>query len=129
MLYGSGIRILASIDAAAAVMGNSYVRDCLAQVGQDLRKGEVLSQALKEQKLFPPVFISTVMAGEEAGGLEQVLAEVGTFYEKESLQALEQMIALLEPLMMIVMALIVGSIVVAVMMPVYSCLLYTSRCV
>ena len=89
-------------------------------MGQDLRKGEVLSQALKEQKLFPPVFISTVMAGEEAGGLEQVLAEVGTFYEKESLQALEQMIALLEPLMMIVMALIVGSIVVAVMMPVYS---------
>ena len=120
MLYGSGIRILASIEAAAAVMGNSYVRACLAQVGQDLRKGEVLSQALKEQKLFPPVFISTVMAGEEAGGLEQVLAEVGTFYEKESLQALEQMIALLEPLMMIVMALIVGSIVVAVMMPVYS---------
>ena len=45
---------------------------------------------------------------------------MGTFYEKESLQALEQMIALLEPLMMIVMALIVGSIVVAVMMPVYS---------
>lgn len=120
LLYGSGIRVLASIDAAAAVMGNTYVRACLAQVGQDLRKGELLSQALKKQKLFPPVFISTVMAGEEAGGLEQVLAEVGEFYEKESLQALEHMITLLEPLMMIVMALIVGSIAVAVMMPVYS---------
>lgn len=120
LVYGSGIRILASIDAAAAVMGNTYVRACLARVGQDLRKGEQLSQAFKKQKLFPPVFISTVMAGEEAGGLEQVLAEVGEFYEKESLQALEHMIALLEPLMMIVMALIVGSIVVAVMMPVFS---------
>ena len=47
LLYASGISILESLDAAAAVMGNSYIRMCLGQVGMDLRKGEMLSQSLE----------------------------------------------------------------------------------
>lgn len=109
-----------SLDAAAAVMGNSYIRMCLGQVGMDLRKGEMLSQSLERRRIFLPVFISLVAAGEESGALENILADAGIFYESESAMALEQMVALLEPCVMIVMALVVGSIVIAVMMPIYT---------
>ena len=120
VLYASGISILESLDAAAAVMGNSYIRACLAQVGNDLRKGEMLSQSLERRNIFLPVFVSVTAAGEESGALEQILAEAGNDYEEESARALEQMVALLEPCVMIVMALVVGSIVIAVMMPIYT---------
>ena len=120
LLYASGISILESLDAAAAVMGNSYIRMCLGQVGMDLRKGEMLSQSLERRRIFLPVFISLVAAGEESGALESILADAGIFYESESERALEQMVALLEPCVMIVMALVVGSIVIAVMMPIYT---------
>lgn len=120
VLYGNGVGILTSLDAAAAVMGNTYIRACLKDVEEDLRKGEMLSRSLKNQNIFLPVFVSMVVAGEEAGGLERVLDKAGDFYKKEAERALEQMIALLEPCMMIVMALIVGSIVIAVMMPIYT---------
>ncbi len=120
VLYASGISILESLDAAAAVMGNSYIRTCLVQVGNDLRKGEMLSQSLERRNIFLPVFVSVTAAGEESGALEQILAEAGNDYEEESSRALEQMVALLEPCVMIVMALVVGSIVIAVMMPIYT---------
>ena len=120
VLYASGISILESLDAAAAVMGNSYIRMCLGQVGMDLRKGEMISQSLERRSIFLPVFISLVAAGEESGALESILADAGIFYESESARALEQMVALLEPCVMIVMALVVGSIVIAVMMPIYT---------
>ncbi len=120
VLYASGISILESLDAAAAVMGNSYIRTCLVQVGNDLRKGEMLSQSLERRNIFLPVFVSVTAAGEESGALEQILAEAGNDYEEESARALEQMVALLEPCVMIVMALVVGSIVIAVMMPIYT---------
>lgn len=120
VLYASGISILESLDAAAAVMGNSYIRSCLGQVGNDLRKGEMFSQSLGRRHIFLPVFVSVVAAGEESGALEHILADAGSYYEAESSRALEQMVALLEPCVMIVMALVVGSIVIAVMMPIYT---------
>ena len=84
----------------------------------------MLSQALKRLDLFHPVLISMVVAGEESGSLEEVLEDAGGYYEGEAARAIGQMIALLEPVMILVMALIVGSIVMAIMMPVFT--MYTS---
>ncbi len=120
VLYGSGISILTSLDVTSRVMENTYVGECLVEAAGDLRKGELLSQSLKRKNIFLPVFISMVVAGEESGSLESVLRDTGDFYEKEALRALGQMIALMEPCMMILMALVVGSIVMAIMVPIYS---------
>ncbi len=120
VLYGSGISILTSLDVTSRVMGNAYIGECLKQVSEDLRKGELLSQSLKRKNIFLPMFISMVVAGEESGSLESVLRDTGEFYEKEALRALSQMIALVEPGMMILMALVVGSIVMAIMVPIYT---------
>lgn len=120
VLYGSGISILASLEVAGRVMENAYVGECLRQVSEDLRKGELLSQSLRRKDIFLPMFISMVVAGEESGSLESVLRDTGDFYEKEALRALSQMVALVEPFMMILMALVVGSIVMAIMVPIYT---------
>lgn len=101
-------------------MGNAYVGECLRQVSEDLRKGELLSQALRRRNIFLPMFISMVVAGEESGSLESVLRDTGAFYEKEAVRALNQMAALAEPCMIILMALVVGSIVMAIMLPIYT---------
>lgn len=120
VLYGSGISILTSLEVAGRVMENAYVGECLRQVSEDLRKGELLSQSLRRKNIFQPMFISMVVAGEESGSLESVLKDTGDFYGKEALRALSQMVALVEPCMMVLMALAVGSIVMAIMMPIYT---------
>ena len=80
----------------------------------------MLSQALEELNLFQPVLISMVAAGEESGALDMVLEDAGSVYEKEAARAVNQMIALLEPAMILILALVVGSVVMAIMMPVFN---------
>lgn len=101
-------------------MGNSYVEKGLVQVAESLKGGVMLSQALDELNLFQPVLISMVAAGEESGALDMVLEDAGSFYEKEAARAVNQMIALLEPAMILILALVVGSVVMAIMMPVFN---------
>ena len=80
----------------------------------------MLSQALDELNLFQPVLISMVATGEESGALDMVLEDAGSFYEKAAARAVNQMIALLEPAMILILALVVGSVVMAIMMPVFN---------
>ena len=120
VLYGSGIGILDAMHTVGRVMGNSYVEKGLAQAAERLKGGVMLSQALEEQDLFQPVLISMVAAGEESGALDMVLKDAGSFYEKEAARAVNQMIALLEPAMILILALVVGSVVMAIMMPVFN---------
>lgn len=120
VLYGSGIGILEAMHTAERVMGNVYVERGLKQAAERLKSGVMLSQALKELGIFQPVLISMVVAGEESGALETVLETAGSYYEKEALGAINQMIALLEPAMILILALMVGSVVMAIMMPVFS---------
>ena len=120
VLYGSGIGILDAMHTVGRVMGNSYVEKGLVQVAESLKGGVMLSQALEELNLFQPVLISMVAAGEESGALDMVLEDAGSFYEKEAARAVNQMIALLEPAMILILALVVGSVVMAIMMPVFN---------
>ena len=120
VLYGSGIGILDAMHTVGRVMGNSYVEKGLVQVAESLKGGVMLSQALDELNLFQPVLISMVAAGEESGALDMVLEDAGSFYEKEAARAVNQMIALLEPAMILILALVVGSVVMAIMMPVFN---------
>ena len=120
ILYGSGIGILDAIHIAGRVMGNSYVETGLKQAAENLKKGKMLSQALKELDIFQPVLISMVVAGEESGALDAVLGDAGIYYEKEAERAISQMLALLEPAMILILALIVGSVVMAIMIPIFN---------
>lgn len=119
VLYGSGIDILTSVENAGKILKNRYARWCLSEVCEEVRKGYMLSACLKKQKIWEPVFCSMVRVGEESGSLEQILEHTGDFFQKETEQAADRMIALLEPMMILVMGALVGAIVLAVMLPVF----------
>lgn len=120
VLYGSGVGILEAIHASGKVIGNRYVEKCLEWASENMKRGEMLSQVLKELDIFHPVLTSMVVAGEESGALDSVLSEAGTYYQQEAERTLGQMVAFLEPMIIVFMALVVGSIVIAVMMPVFN---------
>lgn len=119
VLYGSGVDILNCLDISGRVLGNSYVRQQLQKTSIQLRAGDMFSDALKNTEVFDLIFVSMVMIGEESGSLEQMLADVGTFYEKEANTAISQLIALVEPVMILIMGGVIGIIVLAIMLPIF----------
>ena len=119
VLYGSGTGILEALDIAGRVIGNEHIRLEIREACFCMEQGQSLSKALGRLEMFPPVFLSMTAAAEESGDLERIMEQTGRDYEKEAERAMNQMIALLEPAMILVMAGMVGSIVLAVMLPMF----------
>lgn len=119
VLYGSGTGILEALDIAGRVIGNEHIRLEIREACFCMEQGQSLSKALGRLEMFPPVFLSMTAAAEESGDLERIMEQTGRYYEKEAERAMNQMIALLEPAMIPVMAGMVGSIVLAVMLPMF----------
>lgn len=119
VLYGSGTGILEALDIAGRVIGNEHIRLEIREACFCMEQGQSLSKALGRLEMFPPVFLSMTAAAEESGDLERIMEQTVRYYEKEAERAMNQMIALLEPAMILVMAGMVGSIVLAVMLPMF----------
>ena len=119
VLYGSGTGILEALDIAGRVIGNEHIRLEIREACFCMEQGQSLSKALGRLEMFPPVFLSMTAAAEESGDLERIMEQTGRYYEKEAERAMNQMIALLEPAMILVMAGGGGSIVLAVMLPMF----------
>ncbi|MBF4693852.1 type II secretion system F family protein [Fusibacter ferrireducens] len=118
-LLGSGIPIIQALDSAARVTNNMVVIDGIEKVSEDIKKGVKLSLLLKEIGVFPPMMISMVNIGEESGALEDMLEKTADYYDEELDSAIQKMIAIIEPVMIIGMALIVGFIVISMMLPMF----------
>lgn len=118
-LLASGIPIIPALDAAANVTNNKVVSQGIAKVMEDIGRGVSLASLLKGLELFPPMMISMVSIGEESGSIDSMLAKTADYYDQELEAAIQQMVAMLEPLMIVVMALIIGFIVLAMMLPMF----------
>lgn len=118
-LMSSGIPLLQAIDVVARVVGNKVVHDRLAIASENVRKGISLSRAVNEVGVFPPMVDSMIKIGEESGSLDDILYKTADFYDDEVEVALQRMTSLMEPVMLVVMAVIVGFIVIAMAMPMF----------
>ena len=118
-LLASGIPIIQALETSAQVTGNQVVIDGIEVVSEDIKKGIVLSSLLKKVGVFPPMMISMVNIGEESGALEEMLSKTADYYDEELDAAIAKMISFIEPMMIIVMALIVGFIVIAMLLPMF----------
>ncbi|MEW9123781.1 MAG: type II secretion system F family protein [Thermotaleaceae bacterium] len=118
-LLSSGIPIISALEAAGNVTNNKVITDGIEMVVEDIRKGVSLAVLLKKMKVFPPMMISMVSIGEESGSLDEMLSKTADFYDQELEDAIQQMVAMLEPLMIVVMAMVIGFIVVAMMLPMF----------
>lgn len=119
-LSSSGISMLVALEVVGRVIGNWAVSSCISIMIDDLKKGLSLSQSLRKFDIFPPMFKSMVAVGEESGQIDDLLSKTAAFYDDEADIALQKMVSMIEPLMIVIMAVIIGFIVIAMILPIYT---------
>ncbi|MCR4642551.1 MAG: type II secretion system F family protein [Lachnospiraceae bacterium] len=118
-LYSAGIPILTCLTIAKSTIGNTYIESQFDALIAAIRSGENLSAALEKVDGFTKKLASTVVVGEETGALDSMLISIADQMEFDSEMAVGKMVAMLEPAMIVVMAVIVGFIMIAVIQPIY----------
>ena len=118
-LIASGIPLLATIQIVGKVVGNSVIEEKMDKALDDVRRGVTLSKAISDIEVFPVMVKSMIKIGEESGNLDEILNKTADFYDDEVEASLQKMTALIEPIMMVVMAIIIGFIVIAIAMPMF----------
>lgn len=118
-LLGSGVSLLQAIDITSRVVGNEYIAKNLLFVKDEISKGKTLSGPLREVAVFPDMLPSMVKIGEDSGTLEEILNKTADYYEMEVDNAVSRLTAMLEPIMIVFMAVIVGFIIIAMILPMF----------
>jgi len=121
-LTSSGVPILDGLQITAKTSGNAIVEDAIMAVRKSVEEGKTLSGPLAETKVFPPMVVQMVNVGEQTGALDQMLSKIADFYEDEVDTAVEGLIKLLEPIMIVFLGGIIGVIVTAMYLPLYTIL-------
>lgn len=118
-LISSGLQMLSSIEITARIVDNQLVHDKLISVTEDIRKGSQLSASIRKTEQFPPMIYNMISVGEESGLLDDILSKTAAFFDEESDAAISRLVGLLEPLMIIIMAVVIGFIVIAMYLPMF----------
>ncbi len=116
-LVTSGVPILQALNITRETAGNAIVADAVTKVHDAVKEGESIVAPLEASGVFPPMVISMVDVGEETGQLPEMLLKIAEVYDDEVDNAVEGLTSLLEPIMIVLLALIVGTIVIALFMP------------
>jgi len=116
-LVTSGVPILQALNITRDTAGNVIVSDAINKVHDAVKEGESIVAPLEASGVFPPMVISMVDVGEETGQLPEMLLKIAEVYDDEVDNAVEAMTSMLEPIMIVLLALIVGTIVIALFMP------------
>lgn len=119
-LMVSGIPLLNGMEITARVVGNKVVEKAILSVREDVRKGYDLAGPIKRLKLFPPMVDSMIHIGEESGSLDDTLRRTADFYDEEVDMAIQKLTTMLEPLLIVFMALVVGSVIIAIISPMFA---------
>lgn len=119
-LYASSVPILQSLAIVEEVAGNKVIGRYIRSAADSLRKGNPLSEPLKKAWVFPPLVTQMIAIGEETGALDQMLSKVADFYEMDVENTVDRLKSLLEPLLIAFLAGVVGVIVAAIMLPMFS---------
>lgn len=120
VLYSSGVSLIQSLEIAASVLNNRFYNDRFMQIKDEVESGKPLSMALQEADIFDPMVTSLLMIGEESGNLEEVFETTADFYMNEAEEAIARMVAVMEPIVIVIIGVIVLIVVAAVLMPTFS---------
>lgn len=118
-LYSAGIPIVTALQVSKRTIGNAYIEKQFDQALADLRAGKPLSEAVENIDGLRKKLASVIRVGEESGDLVQMLDSLADSFDYESEMAINRMISLLEPTLIILMAFVIGFIMIAVMLPIY----------
>lgn len=115
----SGVSILDALDIVAKTSGNRTVETAIYRVRQGIAEGRTMSEPLAESGVFPAMVCQMIAVGESTGALDTMLIKIADFYDEEVDQAVENLTAAIEPVMMIFMGVVIGGLVVAMYLPIF----------
>jgi type IV pilus assembly protein PilC len=118
-LISSGVSILDGLEITAKTAGNRVVHDAVMESRASIAGGETIAAPLDRSKVFPPMVISMIAVGEQTGGLDEMLTKIADFYDEEVDVAVSALLALMEPVMIVVLGVVVGGMVVAMYLPIF----------
>jgi type IV pilus assembly protein PilC len=121
-LTASGVPILDGLEITAKTAGNAIVEDAVMVVRKAVEEGKTVSEPLADTKVFPAMVVQMINVGEQTGALDQMLSKIADFYEEEVDTAVAGLMKLIEPLMISVLGVVIGTIVAAMYLPLYSIL-------
>jgi type IV pilus assembly protein PilC len=116
-LVSSGVPILQALTIVRETAGNVIIANAVSRVHESVKEGETITAPLEASRVFPPMVISMVDVGEQTGALPEMLLKIADNYDEEVDNAVSAMTSLLEPIMIVFLAVIVGSIVIAMFLP------------
>jgi len=118
-MFGSGVPLVESLNSVAGATGNSLYSDACSNIRESVSTGRSLSASMADTGLFPAMVIQMTTTGEESGAIEDMLNKVADFYEREVREAVDNMSKLIEPLLMVVLGGIVGTLVIGMYLPIF----------
>jgi type IV pilus assembly protein PilC len=119
-LLSSGVSILEGLEITAKTSGNRVIHDAVMTSRASIAGGRSIAEPLKETEVFPPMVTQMIHVGEETGDLDGMLSKVADFYDDEVDVAVESLLKALEPAMIVVLGTIVGGMIVAMYLPIFS---------
>ena len=121
-LTSSGVPILDGLEITAKTAGNAIIEDAIMSVRKSVEEGKTISQPLSETKVFPSMVCQMISVGEQTGALDAMLSKIADFYEDEVDTAVNGLMKLIEPIMIVFLGVVIGTIVVAMYLPMFSIL-------
>jgi type IV pilus assembly protein PilC len=119
-LVSSGVPILQALTIVKETAGNVVISNAIVKVHESVKEGETITAPLEASGVFPPMVVSMVDVGEQTGAMPEMLLKIADNYDEEVDNAVSAMTSLLEPIMIVFLAVIVGSIVIAMFLPLIS---------
>lgn len=119
-LLRSGVPLMSALEITQDTAGNIHIAAGIAKVREAVSEGEGMTKPLEQTKLFPPMVTQMIAIGEESGNVDTMLSKVADFYDEEVEQAVKALTSLLEPLMMVLIGGMVGSIIIGMYLPMFS---------
>jgi type IV pilus assembly protein PilC len=119
-MMGAGVPILHALTIVGETSGNYVIEQALKKVSDSVRAGKSVAGPLSQEPIFPAMVVQMIAVGEDSGSLEAMLGKIADFYDQEVEATAEQLTALIEPLMIGFIGLVIGGMIVALYMPVFS---------
>ena len=119
-LLATGIPVVQALDASGKGTGNSVIIDATQKAGEKIQEGSSVSAPLEESDVFPPMVTHMIAVGEETGDIPDMMEKVASFFEEEVATMTKGLTSLIEPLMLIVIGVLVGGMLIALYLPIFT---------
>lgn len=119
MLMSSGVPVIQCLDTCCGVIGNVVIGSLLRNTMDEISKGISMGEALESKNIFPPMLTQMIKIGEESGTMDSILDKTAQFYDNEVETATSQLTTIIEPIIIALLAVVVGFIILSVMMPMF----------